>query len=108
MPFATLASLPVKEIFSGTVRGHYAHLERLTVGEVELHAHITVPMHQHAHEQMTYVLAGRFEFTVGTETTILEPGMAALIPPNTLHGGTTLTACRVLDVFAPVREDYRQ
>ena len=108
MPFATLISLPVKEIFSGTVRGHYAHLERMTVGEVEVDAHTNVPMHQHPHEQVTYVLSGRFEFTVGHETTILEPGMVALIPPNTLHGGITLTACRVLDIFAPVREDYRQ
>jgi hypothetical protein len=24
-----------------------------------------------------------------------------------MHGGTTLTACRVIDLFSPVREDYR-
>ncbi len=107
MSFATLASLPVKAIFNGIIRGHYAHLERMTVGEVELDARTTVPIHQHLHEQMTYVISGRFEFTVGDETTVLEPGMAALIPPNTPHGGVTLTACKVIDIFAPVREDYR-
>jgi len=53
------------------------------------------------------VISGRFEFTVGPETRILEPGMAAVIPGNTLHAGRALTACRVLDVFSPVREDYR-
>lgn len=107
MRFATFASLAAKEIFNGTIRGHYVHLERTTVGEVHLDAGTVVPVHKHAHEQVTYVIEGRFEFTVGDETRVLEPGMAALIPGHTPHGGRTLTACRVLDVFAPVREDYR-
>jgi len=105
--FATLASLPAKEIFGGLITGHYAHLERTTVGEVHLKADTTVPIHQHPHEQVTYVISGRFKFTVGNETTVLEPGMVALIPGNTPHGGTTLTDCVVFDLFAPVREDYR-
>jgi hypothetical protein len=33
--------------------------------------------------------------------------MIALIPGGVMHGGKTLTACRALDVFTPVREDYR-
>jgi quercetin dioxygenase-like cupin family protein len=107
MSFTTLASLPAKEIFGGTIRGHYAHLDRLTVGEVELKAATVVPLHQHPHEQVTYVLEGRFEFTVGPESTVLGPGMAAIIPGGVMHGGTTLTACRVLDVFSPARDDYR-
>lgn len=107
MSFVTLATLPVKEIFSGTVRGHYTHLANLTVGEVELNADTVVPMHSHPHEQVTYVLSGRFEFTVGDKTTILEPGVAALIPGGVRHGGKTLTACRVFDIFSPVREEYR-
>ncbi len=108
MTFVTLTSLPVKEIFSGTIRGHYTHLAHLTVGEVELNANVVVPMHSHPHEQVTYVLSGRFEFTIGDQTTVLAPGIAALIPGGVMHGGKTLTACRVLDIFSPVREDYRQ
>ena len=107
MSFATLASLPAKEIFGGAVRGHYAHLERTTIGEVSLPANTAIPLHSHPHEQVTYVLAGRFQFTIGAETKVLEPGMVALIPGGVIHGGTTLTACRVIDLFSPVREDYR-
>ena len=70
MSFTTLASLPAKEIFGGAVRGHYAHLERLTLGEVALQANTTIPLHAHPHEQMTYVIAGRFQFTVGAETKV--------------------------------------
>ncbi len=107
MSFVTLAALPVKEIFDGKVRGHYAHLDHMTVGEVHLNANTTVPIHRHPHEQVTYIIDGQFEFTVGDKTTVLKPGMAAIIPGNTPHGGRTLTACRVLDVFSPVREDYK-
>jgi quercetin dioxygenase-like cupin family protein len=107
MPFTSLASLPAKEIFGGAVRGHYVHVEHMTVGEVSLQPNTTIPLHQHPHEQVTYVIEGRFQFTVGTETIVLEPGMVALIPGGVLHGGTTLTACRVIDLFSPVREDYR-
>lgn len=107
MPFATLSQVPPKMIFNGTVRGHYVHLDRSTCGEVHLDANVDVPIHQHPHEQFTYVVSGRFQFTVGNETTVLEPGMAALIPGNTPHGGRTLTACKVIDIFAPVREEYR-
>lgn len=107
MPFSVLASLAVRHLFGGTIRGHYAHLDQMTVGEVELDADTVVPMHDHPHEQITYVMEGQFEFTVGEETRLLAPGTAALIPGGVTHGGRTLTACRVIDVFSPVREDYR-
>ena len=107
MSFITLASLPAKEIFGGAIRGHYAHLDRMTIGEVELAADTALPMHSHPHEQVSYVISGRFEFTVGDKSTILGPGMAALVPGGVPHGGKTLTACRVIDLFSPVREDYR-
>jgi quercetin dioxygenase-like cupin family protein len=107
MPFATLSQLPPREIFGGAIRGRYVHLERMTAGEVTLAARTAVPLHRHPHEQLTYVLSGRFEFTVGDETTVLEPGMVAVIPSDVPHGGTTLTECVLLDVFSPVREDYR-
>ena len=107
MSFAVLASLPARQLFGGTIRGHYAHIDQMTIGEVELDADTVVPMHDHPHEQVTYVIAGLFEFTIGDETRLLEPGAVALIPGGVTHGGRTLTACRVVDVFSPVREDYR-
>jgi quercetin dioxygenase-like cupin family protein len=105
--FPRLTEIPERRILDGNIRGHYAHATSMTIGEVLLEANTVVPMHEHPHEQVTYVIEGRFQFTVGSETTMLEPGMAALIPGGVTHGGTTLTACRVIDVFSPVREDYR-
>jgi len=106
-PFLTLADQPARAILDGTIRGHYAHLDKMTIGEVLLDENAIVPMHDHPHEQFSYVIEGRFEFTVGSETRVLEPGMVVLIPGGVTHGGRTLTACRVIDVFSPPRDDYR-
>ncbi|MCX4169616.1 cupin domain-containing protein, partial [Enterococcus casseliflavus] len=32
------------------------------------------PMHNHPHEQLTYVLSGEFEFTIGEETRVVSAG----------------------------------
>lgn len=107
MSFVSLTQLPAKEIFNGAIKGHYAHLAHMTIGEVRMKADVVLPMHSHPHEQITYVISGRFEFTIGDKTTIMEPGMTALIPGGTVHGGKTLTPCHVIDLFSPTRNDYR-
>jgi len=106
MNFVTLASLPPRNIFAGAP-GRYAHTEKMTIGEVELAAGVVVPSHSHPHDQFSYVLAGRVEFTVGPETRVMETGACAVIPGGTPHGARALAACRLLDIFSPVREDYR-
>lgn len=105
--FTAFKDIPERLLFGGTIRGRYAHGDRMTIGDIRLDANTTVPMHEHPHEQITCVIEGRFEFTIGEETTVLEPGSVALIPGGVPHGGRTLTSCWVVDVFAPVREDYR-
>ena len=34
-------------------------------------------------------------------------GEVAVIPSGAVHSGRALTQCRFLDVFHPVREDYK-
>jgi hypothetical protein len=29
------------------------------------------------------------------------------VPPNVTHSGHAVTECRIIDVFHPVRDDYR-
>jgi len=44
-----------KELVPG-ITGYYAHGENMTFGYVELKPGSSVPMHQHVHEQITYVM----------------------------------------------------
>jgi quercetin dioxygenase-like cupin family protein len=59
------------------------------------------------HEQVVNVIEGQFELTVEGKTTILNPGDLFVIPSNAGHTGRALTKCKVIDVFYPIREDYR-
>jgi quercetin dioxygenase-like cupin family protein len=106
MPLSHLPSVPGRPLFPG-VSGHYTHGDRTTVGEVILAPGAVVPMHQHPHEQMSYVVTGQLEFTVGSDKHLMNPGDCLQIPGGALHGCRAVTACRVVDIFSPVREDYR-
>lgn len=107
MSFATVAQLPLKEIFGGQIQGRYFHLDQLTFGVVRLKAGTVVPRHQHPHEQISYIVSGRVEFSVGPDTRTLGPGMTAAIPGGVEHGVTVHTDTEIIDVFSPARDDYR-
>lgn len=67
-----------------------------------------LPEHAHPHEQMGMMISGRLEFTVGGQTRILETGDIWRIPGSVPHKVRALDGPAVaLDVFYPVREDYR-
>ena len=65
------------------------------------------PEHKHPNEQITYIVEGRFEMIIGGEKFLFTPGMIHVIPSNTPHSGVALTDCRIIDSFAPARDDYR-
>jgi quercetin dioxygenase-like cupin family protein len=104
--FQSFADIPVKETIPGFY-SQFIHTENNTINFIEIKAGCSVPLHQHVHEQSSFVLEGRFEMTVGDDTRILEPGLFCLIAPHMMHGGTALTDCKLIDVFSPVREDYK-
>jgi quercetin dioxygenase-like cupin family protein len=82
---------------------------QLMANWVTIEPHQTVPLHQHPNEQLGVMLEGALELTVGDETHVFRPGDAYTIPPNLPHSARTLDeGCVVLDVFTPVREDYRR
>ncbi len=63
-------------------------------------------LHSHPHEQLTYVLSGRFRFTIGTQTREVTAGDTLHKLPNVMHGCECLEEGVLLDVFTPQREDF--
>ena len=106
MPFINIDSIAAKEVVPGYL-GRSIHTGTLTFMYWTASAGAAMPMHSHLHEQVAQVLRGTFELTVNGETKLLTPGMIAIIPPHALHGGKAITACELLDVFNPEREDYK-
>lgn len=62
--------------------------------------------HTHYHTQVTYVVSGKFEFTVDGKTKIVSAGDAIYMEPDVLHGCVCLEAGVLIDCFTPMRADY--
>src|SRR5438270_12336716 len=82
--------------------------ERMMLSLVELQPGAVVEPHSHPHEQMGMLLEGELTFTIGGETKTLQPGDMWRIPGHVIHSAVAgQQAVKALDVFHPIREDYR-
>ncbi|MCB0632680.1 MAG: cupin domain-containing protein [Saprospiraceae bacterium] len=95
-----------KELFPG-FHARMIHTDGLTIVYFDIKAGSILPEHHHIHEQVTNVLEGTLELTVDGETFACTPGTVVTMPPHAPHSGRALTDCKVIDVFRPVREDYK-
>ncbi|UCG29546.1 MAG: cupin domain-containing protein [candidate division WOR-3 bacterium] len=95
-----------REVVTG-IRGRFVHSDNVTVAHWNIDAGAVMPDHAHPHEQIVNVIEGEFDFTVEGEVHAAKPGFIAIVPANVKHGGKAKTRVRILDVFYPVREDYR-
>jgi len=101
-----ISEIVQRELAKG-IRGRYFHSESMTVGFIDIDKGAILPEHSHLHEQITEVTEGQLEMTIDGITQVLEPGIITLIPSNIVHGARALTDCKVVDIFNPVREDYK-
>ncbi len=104
--FHRFGDIQTKEIAPGFF-SKLIHTETNTINFIEVKAGSTIPRHQHIHEQCSFAIEGKFELTVNDVPQVLEPGLFAIIPPNVWHSGIAVTDCKLIDIFSPVREDYR-
>ena len=64
--------------------------------------------HTHAeHEQVSYIVKGSFEVTIGTEAKVLKAGDGFYAARDVMHGVVALEDdSRILDNFHPIREEF--
>lgn len=95
-----------REVVPG-YRARFVHSEHTTHAYWEIDPGIPLPEHAHPHEQIVNMLEGTFLLTVDGVEHELTAGDCLVIPGNVPHSGVARTPCRILDVFSPVREEYR-
>lgn len=100
-----LNELIAKEIIPG-FKGKFIHGKNSTLSFWEVEAGSILPEHSHHHEQTTQILEGKFKLTLAGDEITCVPGTVVVIPANTPHKGEAITACKILDTFSPVREEY--
>ncbi|MFM7358735.1 MAG: cupin domain-containing protein [Sediminibacterium sp.] len=106
MSSITLINEPEIEMIPG-YHVRFVHTNKMTLSFLHVMAGATLPEHDHPHEQVSMVQEGEFELTVAGKPVLLRPGEVLVIPSGVRHSGRAITDCRLLDVFNPVREDYR-
>ena len=94
-------------IFPG-VDIYTTHASEMMLSLVEMEPHAVVEPHSHPHEQMGLMLAGEADFTIGGETQHVVPGQMWRIPGGVVHKVVAGDQpVRALDVFHPIRDDYK-
>lgn len=96
----------LQQVAPGISRKILARGGRLMTVQVAFAAGVSSPPHAHPHEQVSYIVSGRFEFQVGDEKRVLSAGDSVYIPPDRTHGVRALEAAALIDVFTPQREDF--
>jgi quercetin dioxygenase-like cupin family protein len=83
--------------------------ERMTLAVVDLEPNLVMPAHHHENEQLGFIIAGSMVMRIGREERELHPGDAYTIPSNVPHDVVAgPDGATVVDVFAPVRADWRE
>jgi len=104
-----LASIAPFEVWGEEIVARKIEGDRITMSVVELAPGSTLPIHQHAQEQLGICLMGEMTFTIGNETRTIGPGSTWCIPSDVPHGASIgMEGAIALDVFSPIRDDWQQ
>jgi quercetin dioxygenase-like cupin family protein len=104
--FYQFSAIPTREMTPGFF-SKIIHTDNNTINFLEIKAGHSSARHQHVHEQCIFVIEGKFELTVNDVPQVMDPGIFAIIPSNIFHSAVALTDCKVIDIFSPVREDFK-
>lgn len=90
----------------GVTRRILAYLPQQMVVEVCFEKGARGTVHAHPHTQCTYVLKGEFLFTIQGMERLVRAGDTLAFAPHEAHGCLCKEQGALIDVFAPMREDF--
>ena len=107
MPFIDLAQRAGTEAMPGIVLRTFWG-DNMLLSHVTLAPNSVVPEHSHPHEQGGIVVSGQMELTIAGETRTLHVGDMYIAPGIRVHSVVAgPEGCIALDIFSPVREEYK-
>jgi quercetin dioxygenase-like cupin family protein len=95
-----------EDLGNGVQRQLFGFDETVMMVKVKFEKGAIGELHSHFHTQVSYVESGTFEMVIGDLTKIIKRGDGFYVEPNILHGTTCIEAGVLIDVFAPLREDF--
>ena len=94
------------DLGGGVTRRILSYDENLMSVEVSFETGAVGAEHTHPHTQCSYVLSGRFSYSVEGESVELNPGDSIVVPSGLPHGTVCLEKGVLLDIFTPMRKDF--
>ena len=95
-----------QDLGGGTQRRIRCYNAEMMAVEVKFEAGASGSDHSHPHTQISYVLSGEFTYHIEGEARTMLPGDAIVVDGGRVHGCACLKDGVLLDVFAPMREDF--
>jgi quercetin dioxygenase-like cupin family protein len=107
MTFHDVNSREYKTLLEG-VKARTFWGEKMLLALIDLEANAVIPTHNHPHEQIGIVLNGELDFNIDGEQRVLHQGDIYVIPSGANHTVRVVEKpAQVLDIFSPVREEYK-
>ena len=98
--------IELEHVMEGLDRKILAADGTMMLVEMQFAPGTAAPIHNHPHEQITYVIEGSIEMKLGDDVKVLKKGDSAYVPSDIIHGVTAIESCKVLDIFTPQRQDF--
>lgn len=95
-----------RELRPGIVMEPLAWGERTSMAKFLLAKGADLPLHRHPHEQTGTLVRGHVTFLIDGEEIDTMPGDSWSIPGGVEHAVEVLEDTVIVEVFAPVREEY--
>lgn len=97
---------PIYTVGEGVTRQFIAYDSDIMMVKVIFEKGAVGYQHSHPHVQASYIVSGKFEVKIGSETKILHAGDGFYAEPDMMHGCVCIEAGAIIDVFNPMREDF--
>lgn len=95
-----------KEKMSDMISRQVVYGEKAMVARIFLKKGSIVPAHSHESEQLTWIMSGALEFSIGNGKIVVREGEMLKIPSMVEHAAVALEDTYDVDVFSPIRNDW--
>lgn len=91
----------------GIVQKTLVYGEKTLMAEFRLKKGSILPRHSHPHEQTGYLVSGKIRLHIETQSFDCGPGDSWCVAGDAIHSADILEDAVAIEVFSPVREDYK-
>ncbi|MHA1820814.1 MAG: cupin domain-containing protein [Promethearchaeota archaeon] len=91
----------------GIFRRTLAYNEETMLCHFDMKKGAKIPLHDHIHVQIGYVIKGKIKFFTENGEFIASAGDSYVFDSNEKHGAELLEDSEVIEVFSPCRSEYK-